>query len=294
MQNEVRFFYTPVGRSEYIVDEKVCRDSEARNHAAILYRKWIERLYQNADAQEYSKISDEIFQLFKRFSRSNDDYVHLGFLAVIDQLVDLGYQEEDRNVLSRDDDPRNSFNDASHSVVICNATMLTLGHLLRVGNSYLSEFIDSILSDAFRNLEFSRDDYKRLLSLLILQKVANNSPTHFYQHIQAFREKILAPLKDKQILIREAAADALSACLIIMQQRENQKKNDFYFEFLERIEELPKDGRNESIHGYLLSINSFLNNSLEFCDSRIEAIYTRIQTYFNTKEPYIKITIIRC
>lgn len=98
MQNEVRFFYTPVGRSEYIVDEKVCRDSEARNHAAILYRKWIERLYQNADAQEYSKISDEIFQLFKRFSRSNDDYVHLGFLAVIDQLVDLGYQEEDRNV----------------------------------------------------------------------------------------------------------------------------------------------------------------------------------------------------
>ena len=85
MQNEVRFFYTPVGRSEYIVDEKVCRDSEARNHAAILYRKWIERLYQNADAQEYSKISDEIFQLFKRFSRSNDDYVHLGFLAVIDQ-----------------------------------------------------------------------------------------------------------------------------------------------------------------------------------------------------------------
>ena len=58
----------------------------------------IERLYQNADAQEYSKISDEIFQLFKRFSRSNDDYVHLGFLAVIDQLVDLGYQEEDRNV----------------------------------------------------------------------------------------------------------------------------------------------------------------------------------------------------
>ena len=133
--------------------------------------------------------------------------------------------------------------------------------MLRVGNSYLSEFIDSILSDAFRNLEFSRDDYKRLLSLLILQKVANNSPTHFYQHIQAFREKILAPLKDKQILIREAAADALSACLIIMQQRENQKKNDFYFEFLER---------------------------------RIEAIYTRIQTYFNTKEPYIKITIIRC
>lgn len=165
--------------------------------------------------------------------------------------------------------------------------------MLRVGNSYLSEFIESVLNDSFRNLEFSKDDYKRLLALLILKQVANNSPTHFYQHIQLFRDKILAPLKDRQILIREAAANALSACLLIMQQRENQKKNDFYFEFLERIEELPKDGRNESIHGYLLAINSFLNNSLEFCDSRIEAIYTKIQTYFNTKEPYIKVTIIR-
>lgn len=165
--------------------------------------------------------------------------------------------------------------------------------MLRVGNSYLSEFIESVLNDSFRNLEFSKDDYKRLLALLILKQVANNSPTHFYQHIQLFRDKILVPLKDRQILIREAAANALSACLLIMQQRENQKKNDFYFEFLERIEELPKDGRNESIHGYLLAINSFLNNSLEFCDSRIEAIYTKIQTYFNTKEPYIKVTIIR-
>ena len=104
---------------------------------------------------------------------------------------------------------------------------------------------------------------------------------------------ILSPLKDSHIRIREAAATALSACLLVMQQRENQKKNDFYFDFLESIEELPKDNRNESIHGYLLAINSFLNNSLEFCDSRIEAIYTKIKTYFNTKESYIKLTIIR-
>ena len=43
----------------------------------------------------------------------------------------------------------------------------------------------------------------------------------------------------------------------------------------------------------MLAINSFLNNSLEFCDSRIEAIYTKIKAYFNTKESYIKLTIIR-
>ena len=168
-----------------------------------------------------------------------------------------------------------------------------MGHLLRVGNSYLSDFIESAIADSFRILESSKDEYKRILALLILKEVADNSPTHFYQHIQAFRSMILSPLKDSHIRIREAAATALSACLLVMQQRENQKKNDFYFDFLESIEELPKDNRNESIHGYLLAINSFLNNSLEFCDSRIEAIYTKIKTYFNTKESYIKLTIIR-
>ena len=139
-----------------------------------------------------------------------------------------------------------------------------MGHLLRVGNSYLSDFIESAIADSFRILESSKDEYKRILALLILKEVADNSPTHFYQHIQAFRSMILSPLKDSHIRIREAAATALSACLLVMQQRENQKKNDFYFDFLESIEELPKDNRNESIHGYLLAINSFLNNSLEY------------------------------
>lgn len=78
-----------------------------------------------------------------------------------------------------------------------------------------------------------------------------------------------------------------------MQQRENQKKNDFYYKFLGLIQDLPKDNRNESIHGYLIAINSFLNNSMEFCSSSMDSIYSLIRSYFNTKESYIKESIIR-
>ena len=96
-----------------------------------------------------------------------------------------------------------------------------------MGSSYLSEFIESVLNDSFNNLQHSKDENKRILSLLVLKEVANNSPTHFYQHIQSFQDSILEPLRDRQILIRQAAGEALSACLVLMQQRENQKKNDF-------------------------------------------------------------------
>lgn len=71
---------------------------EVRIQTAALYRKWIERKYQNADAQEYSMISDEIFQLLTRLNRTSEEFSHLGFLNLVDQLVDLGYQEEDRNI----------------------------------------------------------------------------------------------------------------------------------------------------------------------------------------------------
>ena len=43
-------------------------------------------------------ISDEIFQLLTRLNRTSEEYAHLGFLNLVDQLVDLGYQEEDRNI----------------------------------------------------------------------------------------------------------------------------------------------------------------------------------------------------
>lgn len=94
----MRLYHTPLGHSENIVDDLICPNMKVRNRAAAIYRKWIERNYQNADVQEYSKITDDMFQLFTRLSRSNDENVHLGFLALVNELVDLGYQEEDRNV----------------------------------------------------------------------------------------------------------------------------------------------------------------------------------------------------
>ena len=98
MQNPIRTSHTAISTSETIVDDIISQDPERRNHAAILYRKWIERMYHNADAQEYTTITDEIYTLFSHLSKSNADHVRLGFLAVMDQLIDLGYDEERRNV----------------------------------------------------------------------------------------------------------------------------------------------------------------------------------------------------
>lgn len=98
MQDQVRLFHTPLDHSDHILDDLVSPSEDVRIQTSALYRRWVERKYQNADAQEYSKISDEIFQLLTRLNRNSEENSHLGFLNLVDQLVDLGYQEEDRNI----------------------------------------------------------------------------------------------------------------------------------------------------------------------------------------------------
>ena len=56
-------FHTPLDHSDHILDDLVSPSEDVRIQTSALYRRWVERKYQNADAQEYSKISDEIFQL---------------------------------------------------------------------------------------------------------------------------------------------------------------------------------------------------------------------------------------
>ena len=80
------------------MDDLISPHAEIRNAAASMYRKWIERNFQNADVQEYSKINEEIFPLFSRLSRSSNENARLGFLALANELIDLGYQEEDRHI----------------------------------------------------------------------------------------------------------------------------------------------------------------------------------------------------
>ena len=98
MQDQLGFFYSQAGQSANVVDDLISPNEKVRNKAASLYREWIERRYQNADAKEYDNISVGLFILLSRLNRTTDENEHLGYLALINELVDLGYQEEERNV----------------------------------------------------------------------------------------------------------------------------------------------------------------------------------------------------
>ena len=55
MQDQLGFFYSQAGQSANVVDDLISPNEKVRNKAASLYREWIERRYQNADAKEYER-----------------------------------------------------------------------------------------------------------------------------------------------------------------------------------------------------------------------------------------------
>lgn len=113
------------------------------------------------------------------------------------------------------------------------AASKTLGHILAVGGPAFGEsFMEhqvpaaSALATASHSGGGSakHDDalgMARYAGVLILKELALNMPGQFIAHLPAVLDgAVLAPLRDPRLVVREAAAELLAACLEIGAQRE--------------------------------------------------------------------------
>jgi serine/threonine-protein kinase mTOR len=115
-------------------------------------------------------------------------------------------------------------------------------------------------SSAFSSSSSSASsDTSRFAGVLILKELARNSPIYFHSHIGLVLEKILVPLRDPRLIVRESAAELLAACLLIVAQRERQLRNNPYLlKILADAQNGLKISQPEIIHGSLLTYRELL------------------------------------
>jgi len=65
--------------------------------------------------------------------------------------------------------------------------------------------------------------------------LAENAPTVFYVHVESFLKKILSVTKDNNILIREAAVDALRVVLELIATRESSHRMNWYYNIYDDV-----------------------------------------------------------
>jgi FKBP12-rapamycin complex-associated protein len=108
------------------------------------------------------------------------------------------------------------------------------------------------------NTLVDRSENRRYAAVHVLSELARNAPTFIYAYVPQFLDLLWSALRDSRVVTREAAADALSACLEIVYQRESQQRIQWYRRILDEANKSLKGGSIDLIHGALLTYRELL------------------------------------
>lgn len=169
-----------------------------------------------------------------------------------------------------------------------------LGKIVDAGGPVFDEaFMDYEVPGAIEQLVSERQFNGRYAGVLILKELALHNSTCFHPHISLVFDKLLLPLRDTRLYVREAAAELLAACLEIIAQRERQSKTPFSTKLLQDAQAGLKMTQAEVIHGSLLMYRELLLHSGMFMkESYLDTAETIIRLRSH-RDPLIRKTIIQ-
>ncbi|XP_026321572.1 serine/threonine-protein kinase mTOR [Hyposmocoma kahamanoa] len=180
----------------------------------------------------------------------------------------------------------------SSDVGVMELAAKTVGRLATVSGVKRAEYVEFEVKRAFEWLSEERNEGRRHSAVLLLKEMAIAMPTYFYQQVSGFFDHILIALKDPKQQIREAAAKALRAGLMVTAQRESAKQstakpqwyNQCYEEAMTSFEDIPikEKGitREDRVHGGLLILNELFRCS----NATWEKKYTTLMQSLDTQK----------
>ncbi|KAJ6518876.1 phosphatidylinositol 3-kinase [Mycena sanguinolenta] len=138
------------------------------------------------------------------------------------------------------------------------AASKSINHVSSAGGAFNESFMDHQVPAAINLIQPDKQESPRYAGVLILKELARNSPTYFYPHIGLVFDNILVPLRDQRVIVREAAAELLAACLEIVAQREVPNKSPYLENVLRDAQTGLRQAQPEVIHASLLAYRELL------------------------------------
>lgn len=151
-------------------------------------------------------------------------------------------------------------NDTTAMIVAAQA----MGRLATPGGTLTAELVEAEVKTALEHLQTERQENRRFAAVLVLRELARNSPTLLFQWIPQILEVIWVALRDPKVMIRESAAEAVSACFEIMSNRDAEMRSKWFGRVYDEVLKGFTIGTVESIHGSLLTIKALLMKGAMF------------------------------
>lgn len=179
----------------------------------------------------------------------------------------------------------------TNDVEVLQAAVNTMAKLTQYDGLAL-EIVEFEVTRAIEWLQSDRQESRRHSAILMITALAKSSPTLLYAYINQIMEVIWVGLRDPKVSIRDYSADALSACLKIMVDRDSSARQACYINIMEEAQAGFRIGTTDAIHGSLLAFKELLGNAGMFMQPRYSEVCELVLRYKDFKDVLVRRTVI--
>ncbi|KZT27933.1 phosphatidylinositol 3-kinase [Neolentinus lepideus HHB14362 ss-1] len=270
------------------------KSSDVRLQAAKELRRYVSNTVAEMSSDAAAKVwDDKINRMLFDLVHGQNNWEKLGGITAIDHLLDI----EGEDIESR----RNLFRFYNYvkfllpnsDINVMLAASKTLGQIAEIGGAAFGErFMEFEVSAAIELLQSDKQEPGRYAGVLILKELARHSPTYFHSHIGVVFDKILVPLRDARVIVREGAAELLAACLEIVMQRERQTFSPYLLQIFQDAQLGLKMTQPEIIHGSLLTYRELLLHGGMFMKETFLDTAEHILKFRSHRDPLVRKMVI--
>ncbi|GAX78992.1 hypothetical protein CEUSTIGMA_g6432.t1 [Chlamydomonas eustigma] len=262
-------------------------ESEARDLSAEAFGRFMHDLYN---------------RIALMVAKGNEVQRRLGGLYAIDELIDVKTGGDDNGKTTRLALLLHKMLEEVDEMPLMELATRTLGKLVKSGAARASDIVDKEVRRSVMWLDprVEPSEMRRLAALHLLREMAEQNPAVFNIHVKSFIDGIWHPLRDPKPNMREAAVQALKACLVLVEKRETRYRVQWYYSLFEQTMRggLSRDLRSgvmpnaDAIHGSLLALGELLQHTGEFLLARYKEVVETVLRFKDSKEKQIRRAVI--
>jgi serine/threonine-protein kinase mTOR len=189
-----------------------------------------------------------------RHTQSNEE--RIGVLLVLQKLIDFDGDDAAQKTTRFSSYIRMVMNGSDIAAMILAANCL--GKLAAPGGALTAELVESECKGAMEWIQSERQENKRFAATVTLRELARSSPTLVYAYVPQIFDLIWIPLRDVKQLIRESAAETISACFEIISLRDQKLRQQWFAKVYQEAMQGLKYNTLEATHASLLVIRELL------------------------------------
>ncbi|KAF9352686.1 phosphatidylinositol kinase- protein kinase tor1 [Mortierella sp. NVP85] len=267
-------------------------NEKARDLCTQTLKDYVILTSRETSGEDLNKLYGEVNSTIRTLVQSGDSDDKLCGALIIDNLI--GIEDEDNT--AQDTRFANYLRQLFPSdVPTMTVAARALGKLAQQEGPFRGEFVEFELTRALEWLAGDKQEARRHASVLVLAELARHANVKVYPHVGTILNNIWGAMREPKQAIREAAADTLSAVLVLIADRfasRDQQNVSWYNRIHEEAQRGLRIATTESIHGSLLIYRELTLHAGMFIYERFTEACETVLRFKDNRESLIKKTVI--